>query len=292
MMANDNQTPVALEVAVENVSSSITRPSEDSYRVACCLRVPNRLLWRWHSDSERPTDTSFVQLLNDAVRGHTVALDTHCERLERHLQRRAGEVSSKARRLAFRQRQRYLDGSVLLDVYYGETLDATSLVEEVEEMDEMLSEDIAVWVEGLQGAQETISQLKEELKAARTSVQSTSQQSPANIGLPMHQVSSRQRRRKVLSLKESSHKALWFVETFGLSVESVSLRDSTTGDPLVLSYSSHPPSPADSTSDGTLHQTLYLLERFGVSDEFYHELSMTHPSLPRSSTYMHTSLVH
>ena len=201
MMANDNQTPVALEVTVENVSLSVTRPSEDSDRVACCLCVPNRLLWRWHSGSERPTNTSFVQLLNDAVRGHTVALDTHCERLERHLQRRAGEVSSKARRLAFQQRQRYLDGSVLLDVYYGETLDATSLVEE---MDEMLSEDIAVWVEGLQGAQETISQLKKELKAARTSVQSTSQQSPANIGLPMHQVSSRQRRRKVLSLKESS----------------------------------------------------------------------------------------
>ena len=26
----------------------------------------------------------------------------------------------------------------------------------------------------------------------------------------------------------------------------------------------------------------YLLEKFGVSDEFYHELSMLHPQFPRS----------
>ena len=32
----------------------------------------------------------------------------------------------------------------------------------------------------------------------------------------------------------------------------------------------------------SIHETLSLLEKFGVSDEFYHELSMHHPSLARS----------
>ena len=31
-----------------------------------------------------------------------------------------------------------------------------------------------------------------------------------------------------------------------------------------------------------LLQTFYLLDRFGVSDQFYHELAMVHPELPRS----------
>lgn len=47
-----------------------------------------------------------------------------------------------------------------------------------------------------------------------------------------------------------------------------------------------------STSTGTcdvsttepecVSETLYLLEKFGVSDECYHELTMLHPKLPRS----------
>ena len=32
----------------------------------------------------------------------------------------------------------------------------------------------------------------------------------------------------------------------------------------------------------TIHQVLYLLDRFGISDEFYHEIAMIFPSLPWS----------
>ena len=46
-------------------------------------------------------------------------------------------------------------------------------------------------------------------------------------------------------------------------------------------------SPSASTDNSTvefdkkIYQTLYLLERFGVSDQFYHELLMINPTLPR-----------
>lgn len=36
------------------------------------------------------------------------------------------------------------------------------------------------------------------------------------------------------------------------------------------------------TEPESVSETLYLLEKFGVSDECYHELTMLHPSLPRS----------
>ena len=44
------------------------------------------------------------------------------------------------------------------------------------------------------------------------------------------------------------------------------------------------PIPSDDDKFVQLHQILYLLDQFSVSDEFYHELSMIQPSLPRSHT--------
>ena len=52
-----------------------------------------------------------------------------------------------------------------------------------------------------------------------------------------------------------------------------------------LNYSS-PSSPTDTATDPeqdtSVDETLYLLEKCGVSDELYHELTMIHPNLPRS----------
>ncbi len=45
------------------------------------------------------------------------------------------------------------------------------------------------------------------------------------------------------------------------------------------SHSSLLPSLVDSTE---VNEILYLLDRFGISDQFYHELSMLHHDLPRS----------
>ena len=44
--------------------------------------------------------------------------------------------------------------------------------------------------------------------------------------------------------------------------------------------SSHSSTSSSSIKD--VNQILYLLDRFGISDQFYHELSMLHQELPRS----------
>lgn len=275
-MATSSSSSSDLEVTVDTVSAC-GRRDEEWDPVVCCLRVPNRLLYAWHQTKRT---SSYVQLLNDAVRGHVVAVDVHCERLERHLHRRAGDIWSKVARYRGRLRQRFLNDSTVFDVHSGETVDASELMEE---MESMVTEDIAEWADKFEGARETISSLRAELQAARAAV-SASSLSPLNTGLPLAQVSERQKRRKVSSLRESTEKALWFVESFGLSMESDTMRDQLSDAPLVLTYgeqSSPAPSYPPMPSDQALFQTLYLLERFGVSDEFYHELSIAHPSLPR-----------
>ena len=42
------------------------------------------------------------------------------------------------------------------------------------------------------------------------------------------------------------------------------------------------PPPISAADNDKLLQTLYLLDRFGVGDAFYHELTMLQPELPRS----------
>ena len=72
---------------------------------------------------------------------------------------------------------------------------------------------------------------------------------------------------------------LWFAESFGLIPESMSVRTSGSGEVFNVplsnleqqqSSSSHEERKVD---EYVALQTLYLLDRFGVPDEFYHELT-------------------
>lgn len=76
-------------------------------------------------------------------------------------------------------------------------------------------------------------------------------------------------------LKSSVKKALFFAESFGLTPEAVVARSVETGAPVEINLSDSPTTSTETNSAdlSKVMQTLYLLERFGVSDEFYHELT-------------------
>ena len=85
----------------------------------------------------------------------------------------------------------------------------------------------------------------------------------ANSGKPVNQVSDRQKRRKLSKFKQSATKALWFAETFGLEVESITARTSNDGNELVIPLSSqqdnHPSVvPATSTRFNNFARTTSL----------------------------------
>ena len=109
----------------------------------------------------------------------------------------------------------------------------------------------------------------------------------ANSGKHIEDVSHRQKRRKLAKFRESAMKALWFAETFGLEIESITAKTASSDKELLIPLHSecgnHPstaPSSSPSTSKALAERNsqsnvmqTYLLERFGVSDEFYHELT-------------------
>ena len=108
-----------------------------------------------------------------------------------------------------------------------------------------------------------------------------------NKGRPLDAVAQRQWRRKVQAIKESCKKALWFLDSFNLDVESVIMRVKGSQDVISLDYNSTKSnysrsSPNHNHSTTQIDEVLFLLDSFNISDEFYHEISMIDKSLPRS----------
>uniref|UniRef100_A0A1X7UTT4 Uncharacterized protein n=1 Tax=Amphimedon queenslandica TaxID=400682 RepID=A0A1X7UTT4_AMPQE len=117
-----------------------------------------------------------------------------------------------------------------------------------------------------------------------------------NKGKGIDEVGERQQRQKITALKEASKKALWFLDSFNVDVNNLILRTKISKEAITLMLSDessdydhsqglNESSEVSSTSvsqSEKIDEILFLLNCFGVSDEFYHELSMYHPSLPRS----------
>lgn len=84
--------------------------------------------------------------------------------------------------------------------------------------------------------------------------------------------------------------ALWFSKAFGLELESLKVKETGTGKFHEINVESkrdkpreNPASQTDSDADmSRVEKILYLLDKFCVSDEFYHELSMIENGVPRS----------
>ena len=72
-----------LSVSLISTDCSSVR-SLDSDDPVFLLRIPNRLLLEWHSDSSR---SSYIEQLNGAIVDGVVHVDVHCDRLERRIAR-------------------------------------------------------------------------------------------------------------------------------------------------------------------------------------------------------------
>ena len=78
-------------------------------------------------------------------------------------------------------------------------------------------------------------------------------------------------------------KALWFAESFGFKLKSIEV-ESQSGSaitlPLCTELQPQEDQPSSVDDSEITRATLYLLDKFAVSDEFYHELSMSYKDLP------------
>ena len=106
-----------------------------------------------------------------------------------------------------------------------------------------------------------------------------------NRGHQLHEVGKRQRSRKIKELKTRAERALWFLESFGLSLESIRMKDvngkltemECCSNNNRLSFQKLPENEKD-----TVRALLYVLDKCCVGDAAYHEISMIVDDVPRS----------
>ncbi|XP_064405713.1 uncharacterized protein LOC135350804 isoform X1 [Halichondria panicea] len=212
------------------------------------LSIPIELLHHWYMNKK--AEETFISLVNSMV---TIVKLAQSDLLEKRLAEQASKVARRIRGLKGRRRYAVLAGEYNLFVLDGEA-------ESYSEIEQQLSTE----------------------SPQPTTIPETSRPTTAHInkGKKVHEVSPRQVKRKLAHCKSSAEQALWFCESFGLQPESLELRKQT-GSPIkfnFLSSPSHKPqhqTPALSPNDSArVQQALYVLDRFAVSDEAYHELSV------------------
>ena len=110
-------------------------------------------------------------------------------------------------------------------------------------------------------------------------------------GRKFNEVGPKQQSRKLKSLKGRVQCALWFCKSFGLELTQFKMRDAE-GMEHTLDYNDHSPTGCQGTGPtyaslpqeekDKIENVLYLLDKFCVGDDFYHELSITAEGLPES----------
>ena len=90
----------------------------------------------------------------------------------------------------------------------------------------------------------------------------------------------RSNQRKLLKqIKSRAERALWFMKAFGLEIESIRVCDGK-GQSHSMNYKDR--DQISSEEKEKLKTVLHLLDRFYISHDFYHELTLISDNLPKS----------
>ena len=101
-------------------------------------------------------------------------------------------------------------------------------------------------------------------------------------GKTFQEVGKKQKERKLRLLKNKAQCALWFPKSFGLELSHITLLDKE-GTNHTIDYDAPCTATGMSRDDeDMLEKILFLLDKFCISNEAYHELSMITDDLPKS----------
>ena len=108
-----------------------------------------------------------------------------------------------------------------------------------------------------------------------------------NTSVKIEEVGARQRLRKIRELKTKAEKALWFLESYGVTLSSISVEDANgkqvdigPGIDKAHKVSRYQNLPEEEKI--RIKEVLHILDRFCVGDAAYHALCEEESGLPRS----------
>lgn len=266
------------------------------YDFICCVQIPWPLLIQW-CDLDKVTsgeDVNFIDLLNATVVDGWFCLKRSNTRLNELIRKKAQTVRAMHKRTAGRKRKE-LDTKVYsLCVRRGELESIQALKSETMRINKELDE----WRKSYTDLENEKKKLYEEMRQEITKLEDnvtnlsevnkelldyiealeTEEAAQTCTGKKFLQVGPKQRGRK---LWPKIQFALWFSESFGLKLSQVKLSDDKGGTHL-LTWENESFETLQEEDNNKLEQILFLLDKFCVGDEVYHERTIHTDDLPKS----------
>ena len=122
----------------------------------------------------------------------------------------------------------------------------------------------------------------------RDSLQSCSGRKVTDLG-------KKQQSRKLKLLRNKAQCALWFLQSFGLELSNLKLKDEK-GNVHTIDYEPHNAHNGDGDvckkDRENIEKVLLLMDKFCVGDEVYHEFSITCDDLPRGEVRVKQNIPH
>lgn len=271
--------------------------------IAFGLKIPYPLLHHWHNEIERE-GFDYIDFLNASTGAWFQVNRETGNRIQGRLEREAGAVASKYKKTKGSRREKLNYKSYTLSIYHNELLSVDELKEELDLTQRELSDWKNKYSDLESEKQQLMKEMSEALKQKEDEIgelQTVNEQLESYIEKIKHQsgltcqskkigdVGSKQRGRKLKQLKERAECALWFAKSFGLEISCLKFKDSENNEDYSFDYQKTPSTssaennPEQSEKDNSnIEQILFLLDKFYVSDEFYHELTVVYKDMPRS----------
>ena len=294
----------------------VNRQCVSSEEVAFTVHTTNEVLKSWQDFKEKGTVLPFryIDILNCFLsENHAVLVRKDCNRIEEVLRKVCSRVKANFKGKVGRNYVKFASQSKRIAIRRGELLTAAELERElyelgaakkaVEEDNKKLHERSEELYERLVEAHRLRKQADEGLTDANAHIEKLQNENSnlwqyfdkltelegfKNCGKPVLELKDRQKRRKIRELKTYVEQALWFSQTFGLQLSSVTFKDGS-GRSHEIDYENQdgrktPYNDLSKEEKEKVQQVLFLMDSFCVSEAAYHELTMVDggENLPRS----------
>ena len=304
-----------ISLSTEHCLNYVRKDCVAGNQIRFTVNIPNEHLRSWYDlreESSLLSQFSYVEILNASIADHSVKIKDDCTRIEGLIQRSCSNVKSKCRKLQGRARVEYLSGLRKIAIHQDDLIKVGVLEEEIKRMrenakgvikeNELLQKRCEELYTELQKALQAKMQLENKLDNLENYYEEILQKNNElkeyidrmetsddlqNVGKVVSEVGERHQRRKLRELKTHVERALWFAETYGLTLDVASFTDQkgvshTLSFPNNHDKNNYQDLPEEEKDK--IKQILFIMDKFSIGEAAYHELTMTAvgEELPRS----------
>ena len=300
------------KLAIEGPSLKYVNQRTASNDILFAVRIPYPLLKIWYDlalNSQSPQDANlkstlnryyFVDLLEYSIPGHSFGItqdESVRSKLNDSLRKLASSVNAELRCTKGRKRKELESRTKLFHILNGQTVS----VEDLRNENKVIYDQLDEWKNTYKNLELETEKLHQEMQEAlkekdRKILELSSENEELKKYVEKLQICAlkykgkdisevQKKSRTLASFMSRAQVALWFAESFGLKVETMTVSEIKTGIIHNLSTdkrSAHGFDELPQEEKSKVEKVLFLLDKFCVGDCFYHELSMVAAQLPRS----------